>query len=224
MSSYLPLAHRNRSPRPCNHPTPNFSIPGRTLNKLILPVLFSPVLTSSHLRSVPCPQSLRVLCDLCVKITPPCDLHRSAAPKTSADPSPFHRRKLPKSAHFRIESQSLLFCFQLLAHSSAITGEGEGTPNRRHPDRREGSAFSLFTLPYLLSLPLLRKLPGVHHLFPNRNSSPAQRSCDAIAPPWPISFPVTSHDSPVTRHPSLASNHRPCYRPHRRGEFLNVSK
>jgi hypothetical protein len=85
-------------------------------------------------------------------------------------------------------------CFQELAHSSAIRWGWGG-----------GVRFSYFQFRvsfldplYLLSLPLLRKLPGVSHLFPKRNSPPDPRS-DFSRPQSAIIFcsPLTTRHSPL---------------------------
>lgn len=118
-------------PAPATIQPPISPIPCRTLNKLILPVLFFTVLTSSHPRLVSAPPPLRLSVSGVypdrVGVTsvskPPrpaastAQLHRKLPP----GPAPLHRRNLPKSARSCTKIQTPLFCFQQLANNSAIT-------------------------------------------------------------------------------------------------------
>jgi hypothetical protein len=138
-------------------------IPCRTLNKLIPPVLFSPVLiytelrgASSHPRSASSPLPLRALCDLCVKIPPPRDLYRSAPPKTSTRSSPASPLQIAKICTFLHQNPNSPLLFSTpCALFCNYEGVGGGVPKRCHPDRREGSVFSRFPLCYLLSFHIL---------------------------------------------------------------------
>ena len=119
-------------------------------------MLFFPVLTSSHPRSLSSALSLRVLCDLCVKITPSRDFYRSPAPKTSArsgPASPPQTARICTSLH-RNPNSPLLFsitCEQFCNY------EGVGGWGRRFSYFQFRVSF--LDLLYLLSLPLLQTLP-----------------------------------------------------------------
>jgi hypothetical protein len=221
-------------------------IPCRTLNKLILSVLFSPVLTNPHPRPASAPTALRVLCDLCVKTSPPLNLNRPAISSTPTRTRPTTPAKTAKICTFLHRKQNSGLLFSTACEQFCNCGGGGGVSDFRMSNFEFRSSIFPISFPFIflqtLSRPAktqllyfqmypnsLQKTPGwgegrYFHL-PHYLATSLLLLCGLLISPLTTrhsslaTSTVTSHQSLGTNHPSLASNHRPCYRPHRKGDL-----
>jgi hypothetical protein len=183
-------------------------VPCRILNQSILPVLSSPVFAYTelrsaiaHLRTASSPRPLRVLSDLCVKIPPSLDLYPSATPKTSTHPRNSRRMNTCKTA----SKQMTLTIFRMNTYVKT-GGKGRGASQSLTPPRAVTFPSDTPRVSRALSILLVTRHSSLATVFSRQSFTP---SLEGPLSPVPTTFSFSQHA---------------CYRPHRRGEFPNVSE